>query len=101
MLPPPVIYPVAADRLGHMRRPRAADVVEFYGTIEKLQFTVRTMSNEPIAKVSMSNYSAIITVFEKACQKSIPLLSELPFDDRDADFRAKIATWGVERVAQP
>jgi hypothetical protein len=28
---------------------------------------------------------------------SLPLLSELPFDNRDAEFRAEIAEWGAAR----
>jgi hypothetical protein len=47
VLPPPVVYPAAADRSGHVRRPSAANVVEFYANIERANFTVRALSNEP------------------------------------------------------
>jgi hypothetical protein len=91
VLPPPVVYPAASDRLGHVRRPSAANVVEFYANIERANFTVRALSNTPTEKVSIETYSALIDLFEVACRESLPLLSELPFDERDAVFRAKIA----------
>jgi hypothetical protein len=91
VLPPPVVYPAASDRLGHVRRPSAANGVEFYANIERANFTVRALSNTPTEKVSIGTYSALIDLFEVACRESLPLLSELPFDERDAVFRAKIA----------
>jgi hypothetical protein len=97
VLPPPVVYPAAADRLGHVRRPTAANVVNFYGNIERVNFTVRALSNEPTEKVSANTYSTLIHVFESAYRESLPLLSELPLDERDADFKAKIAKWDAER----
>jgi hypothetical protein len=96
VLPPPVVYPAAADRLGHVRRSSAADVVEFYANIERANFTVRALSNAPTENVSVETYSTLINLFEVACRTSLPLLSELPFDERDADFRAKIAKWDAD-----
>jgi hypothetical protein len=94
VLQPPVAYPAAAaGAMGLLWRPRAADVVDFYATIERLNFSVRAISNEPVEMVSLSNYLVIIEAFEKACRNSLPLLSVLPFDDRDAGFRAQIAKW--------
>jgi hypothetical protein len=85
---PPTIYPAAAaGAMGLLKRPRAADVVEFYATVERLNFIAKAMSNEPTEKVSPSNYSVLVEAIEGACQKSLPLLSELPPDDRDANFR--------------
>jgi hypothetical protein len=66
VLQPPLVYPVAADRLGLVRRPRAADVVEFYATIERVNFSVRAMSNEPTEKVSLSTCSR--QPVERACR---------------------------------
>ena len=96
VLQPPVVYPAAADRLGLVRRPRAAAVVDFYATIERVNFSVRAMSNEPTTSVALSNYLVLIDLFEEACRRSLSLLSELPFDERDADFRAKIAKWDAD-----
>jgi hypothetical protein len=101
VLPPPVVYPAAADRLGHVRRPSAANVVEFYGNIELANFTVRALSNEPTENISVETYSILIALFENACRESLPLLSEFPFDKRDAEFRAKIAKWDAERGERP
>jgi hypothetical protein len=94
VLPPPVVYPAAADRLGHVRRPSAANVVEFYANIERANFTVRALSNKPTENVSVE---VLIDLFEVACRTSLPLLSEFPFDKRDAEFRATISKWDAER----
>ena len=45
----------------------------------------------------MSNYSTLIEKIEEACRASLPLLSELPFDKRDAEFRAIITKWDADR----
>ena len=101
VLHPPTVYPAAAaGTMGLLRRPRAAAVVDFYATIERLNFAVRAASNEPTLNVSVENYLALIYLFEEACGESLPLLSELPFDERDADFRAKIAKWDAGHPQQ-
>jgi hypothetical protein len=101
VLHPPTVYPAAAGgAMGFLRRPRAATVVDFYATIERLKFAARAMSNEPNEKVAMSNYSTLIERIEEACRKSLPLLSELPFNERDAAFRATISEWDAERPPQ-
>jgi hypothetical protein len=81
---------VAANRLGLIRRPRAADVVAFYAAIERLNFAARAMSNEPENKVYYPSYLVLIGLIEDACRKSLPLLAQLPFDVGDANLRAKI-----------
>ena len=94
VLYPPTIYPAAAaGTMGLLWRPYAADVVIFYATIERLNYTARAMSNEPNEKVTPENYSTLIDLIEVVCRTSLPLLSEFPFDERDAVFRAKIAKW--------
>jgi hypothetical protein len=55
------------------------------------------MSNEPTEKVSPSNYSVLIEAIEEVGRTSLPLLSELPFDERDAEFRAEIVNWDADR----
>ena len=81
VLPPPVVYPAAADRLGHVGRPSAADVVNFYANIERANFTVRMISNEPTEKVSakhMRRSSACLSQpTERAyrCFPSFPLMN--------------------------
>jgi hypothetical protein len=91
----PTVFPAAAGgTMGLSRRPRGAAVVEFYATVERLNFAARAISNVPSEKVEMSNYSTLIEKFEEACCASLPLLSELPFDERDAVFRTEIAKWG-------
>ena len=57
-LPPPIVYPAAADRLGHVRRPSAADVVEFYAFIERINFFVGVMSKMSSNEPSMPSYPA-------------------------------------------
>jgi hypothetical protein len=94
VLYPPTVYPVAAaGAMGLLRRPRAAAVVDFYGTIERLNFMAKATSNEPTEKVSPSNYSVLIDAIEEVCRTSLPLFSEFPYDERDSDFRAEIAEW--------
>jgi hypothetical protein len=98
VLPPPVVYPAAAaGTMGLLWRPRAAAVVDFYANIDLANFTVRALSNQPTENVSVEDYSALIDLFEVACRESLPLLSELPFDKRDAKFKAEIAKWDAER----
>jgi hypothetical protein len=82
VLQPPLVYPVAADRLGLVRRPRAADVVEFYATIERVNFSVRAMSNEPTEKVSLSTCSR--QPVERACRcfPSFPSTNATPISER-------------------
>jgi hypothetical protein len=98
VLQPPIVYPAAADKLGLVRRPRASDVVNFYAMIERVNFAVRTLSNEPTEKIVLSDYSDLIGLIELACRASLPLLSHLPFDKRDADLRTKIAEWDADRA---
>ena len=94
VLHPPTVYPAAAaGTMGLLRRPRAAAVVAFYASVERVNFSARAMSNEPDAKVSVWNYSALTDQIEEACRASLPLLSEFPFDKRDAYLKAKIAKW--------
>lgn len=101
VLHPPTVYPAAAaGTMGLLWWPRAAAVVDFYATIERINFAVRAISNEPSEKVLMSNYSTLIEIIEEACQTSLPLLSEFPFDKRDAVYRARIAKWEAERPRQ-
>jgi hypothetical protein len=94
VLHPPTVYPAAAaGTMGLLRRPRAAAVVAFYASVERVNFSARAMSNEPDAKVSVWNYSALTDQIEEACRASLPLLFEFPFDKRDAYLKAKIAKW--------
>ena len=83
--------------MGLLRRPRAADVVDFYGTVERLNLIAKAMSNEPTEKVSPSNYSVLIDAIEEVCRMGIPLLSEFPYDECDAGFRAEIEEWDAAR----
>jgi hypothetical protein len=90
VLHPPTVYPALAAKMGLIRRPRAVDVVEFFGTIERLNFTERAATTEPTRSVLGSNYDTLLNVFEEACRRVMPLLSELPVDDRaDAQLRAR------------
>jgi hypothetical protein len=73
-------------------------VVNFYAMIERVNFAVRTLSNELTEKIVLSDYSDLIGLIESACRASVPLLSHLPFDKRDADLRAKIAKWDADRA---
>jgi hypothetical protein len=94
----PTIYPAAAaGAMGLLRRPRAAAVVDFYSAIERHNLIARAMSNESTERVSPSNYSLLLELIEEGCRMSLPLLSELPSDKRDADFRVQIAKWDADR----
>ena len=98
VLHPPTVYPAAAaGTMGLLRRPRAPAVVDFYATIERFNFAAKAISNEPNEKVSPPNYLELIDLIEQVCRRSLPLLSELPFDKRDAEFRAEIAKWDAVR----
>ena len=90
VLQPPTVYPTATERLGLVSRPRAAEVVAFYATIERFNFLAMAMSNEPDKKVLLPNYLVLIGMIEEACRKSLPLLAQLPVDDGDAKIRADI-----------
>ena len=79
--------------MGLLWRPRAAAVVDFYANIERANFTVRALSNQPTENVSVGDYSVLIDLFEAACRTSLPLFPKFPFDKRDAEFRAEIAKW--------
>jgi hypothetical protein len=58
MVQPPTVYPAATEKLGLLDRPRAADVVTFYATIERFNFLVGAMSNEPDKEVGLSRSSS-------------------------------------------
>jgi hypothetical protein len=100
VLHPPNVYPAAADRLGLIKRPRAAYVVEFYAQIERLNFSARAMTNEPTKAVSASNYETLVNLFGTVCVSALPLLSDLPSDERDGARRAKIEAIDAERRAK-
>jgi hypothetical protein len=91
---PPTVYPASADRIG-LLGPLAVSVTSFYTTLERLNFTARLITNDPEELVSRENIEEVASLLEQACRTSLPLLSELPFDERDADFRAIIAKWGA------
>ena len=101
VLYPPTVYPAAAaGAMGLLRRPRASAVVDFYGTIERLNFVAKSISNEATAEVSSSNYFFLVDEIEEVCRMSLPLLAKFPFDERDAGFRARIAKWGTRSPAR-
>jgi hypothetical protein len=91
---PPTVYPASADRIG-LLGPLAVSVTSFYTTLERLNFTARLITNDPEELVSRENIEEVASLLVQACRTSLPLLSELPFDERDADFRAIIAKWGA------
>jgi hypothetical protein len=94
---PPTVYPASADRIG-LLGPLAVSVVSFYSAIERLNFTVRFLTNDPEELVaSRESIEKVTSGLEKACGTTLPWLSELSFDERDADFKAKIAKWDAER----
>ena len=92
VFPRPTVYPASADRIG-LLGPLAVSVTSFYSTIERLNFTVRFLTNDPEELVSRENIEKVASLLEQACRTSLPWLSELSFDERDAEFRAKIAKW--------
>jgi hypothetical protein len=91
---PPTVYRASADRIG-LLGPLAVSVTSFYTTLERLNFTARLITNDPEELVSRENIEEVASLLVQACRTSLPLLSELPFDERDADFRAIIAKWGA------
>jgi hypothetical protein len=98
LLYPPTVYPAAAaGALGLLRRPRSAAVVDFYATVERLNFAVKAMSNSPNGWVTTIKYLRLIELVEEASRTSLPLLSKFPLDKRDAEFREEIAKWEAEQ----
>jgi hypothetical protein len=97
---PPTVYPASADRIGLLGL-LAVSVTSFYSTIERLNFTVRFLTDDPEELASRENIEAVASLLEQACRTSLPLLSELPFDERDDEFRAKIAKWSPTAPAKP
>jgi hypothetical protein len=93
---PPTVYPASADRIG-LLGPLAVSVTSFYSTIERLNFTVRFLTNDPEELVSRENIEEVASLLEQACRTSLPLLSELPLDERDAEIRAAISKWDADR----
>jgi hypothetical protein len=91
---PPTVYSASADRIG-LLGPLAVSVTSFYTTLERLNFTARLITNDPEELVSCENIEEVASLLEQACRTSLSLLSELPFDERDADFRAIIAKWAA------
>jgi hypothetical protein len=89
---PPTVYPASADRIG-LLGPLAVSVTSFCTTIERLNFTARLITNDPEELVSRENIEEVASLLGQACRTSLPLLSEFPFDERDAQFRAIIAKW--------
>jgi hypothetical protein len=81
--------------------PLAVSVTSFYTAIERINFTARLITNNPEELVSRENIEEVASLLEQACRTSLPLLSELPFDERDAEFRAIIAKWAPSRPAEP
>jgi hypothetical protein len=94
------VYPASADRIGLLGL-LAVSVTSFYSTIERLNFTVRFLTDDPEELASRENIEAVASLLEQACRTSLPLLSELPFDERDDEFRAKIAKWSPTVPAKP
>jgi hypothetical protein len=85
--------------MGLLQRPRASAVVDFYATVERINFAARAISTQPDEKVLLENYTTLVDVVEQAGRKSMPLLLEFPFDEHDADFRAEIAKWGATEAS--
>ncbi len=56
------------------------------------------MSNEPENKVYYPSYLVLIGMIEDACRKSLPLLAQLPFDEGDANLRAKIKAFDADDI---
>jgi hypothetical protein len=97
---PPTVYPASADKIG-LLGPLAVSVTSFYSTIERLNFTVRFLTDDPEELASHANIEAVASLLEQACRTSLPLLFKFPLDERDDEFRAKIAKWDAERPAEP
>jgi hypothetical protein len=96
----PTVYPASADRIG-LLGPLAVSVTSFCSTIERLNFTVRFLTNDPEELVSRENIEEVASLLEQACRTSLPLLSELPLDERDAEIRAAISKWDADRPGKP
>jgi hypothetical protein len=97
---PPTVDPASVDRIGLLGL-LAVSVTSFYSTIERLNFTVRFLTDDPEEVASRENIEAVASLLEQACRTSLPLLSKFPFDERDAEFRAKIAKWDAYRPPEP
>ena len=58
---------------------------------------MRFLTNDPEEWLVYGGIEKVVRLLEQACGTTLPWLSELPFDERDADFKAKIAKWDAER----
>jgi hypothetical protein len=101
VLHPPTVYPATAEQLGALKRPRPSDVVEFYATIERLNYSTRAATNEPAKPVAVMNYKALVGLFGKACVASLRLLSQLPFHCGDATLTVSVKRIDAEMRASP
>jgi hypothetical protein len=97
----PIVYPAAADRMGFVKRPRPADVVGFYATLERVNFSTRAATTDPMKPVLVPNYEVLVDLFGEACVKSLPVLSQLPFHEGDAVLTANIKRIDEEMCASP
>jgi hypothetical protein len=100
VFPRPTVYPASADRIG-LLGPLAVSVTSFYSTIERLNSTVRFLTIDPEELASRESIEKVTSLLKQACGTTLPWLSELSFDERDAEFKAKIAKWAPSRPAEP
>jgi hypothetical protein len=70
----------------------SSGVALFYATLERSNFTVRFVTNEPATEVDNEQLGNIGDLFEQACLRTLPLLAKLPRDkDIDAALEAHYA----------
>jgi hypothetical protein len=83
-LPPPIVFPASADRIGLLGPQIAAGLTEFYAGQEALNRAVRIATTAPSAPINKTKIEELTLLFEQACRLALPLLVKLPHEEADA-----------------
>jgi hypothetical protein len=98
-LPSPVVFPAAANRIG-LLGPRIADgLVRFNATYEAVNLMARITAIDPDGAVDEDTIGRLVSVLERACRDSLPLLAELPHENADAALKKTIESFAHQADA--
>jgi hypothetical protein len=90
----PVVFPAMADRVGLLGFRLAPYVLTFYANLKQIEHAGRTAAN-PAGYVEPADQTALMKLIEDACRQNVlPLLSKLPRDKSDTEFKVKIEAMG-------
>jgi hypothetical protein len=92
-LPAPIIFPVAADRIGLLGPRMAAGLAEFYATQDGLNLAVRAAAIDPDKAIDRDKIGDLTHLFERACLRALPLLAKLPHDKANVALKKTIESF--------